>query len=250
MIKKFSENLIEPTLPSVANGNYVLIGGTLGRGVYQEMLRLTGKEKAHVLYIGMAADDPEAGISGIEVDFGAWLGCTSDCLTLKDLEDGTAARKIEEADIIYVDGGSSRMMLARLKKHGTDALLRKAAANGTVVGGSSAGAICFGALGSSSVGYDRFMNLKAAGCVDIVVCPHGLETLRVEKMKEYLLDNPTMAGVAVDFAALEISGGNFRIYSEEDIEESHGVRYWVEDGQIFSEDINSMEWRPISELYK
>ena len=245
IIKNFCENL----LPDKDIGSYFLLGGTCGYGVYDEIISLTGKENPHVLHIGMASTDPLPGYSGTKWEFGN-RGCTTDVLSLEDLESGAATDKILGADIIYVDGGSSDMLISRLRSSGADAALRKAALNGTVMCGSSAGAICFGTYGTSCTGSDRFDNLLSNGCVpDVIICPHGFEELRVKAMTELLYENPSLVGVAVDYCALEIHDGMFRIFYENDIE-NVATLYWVEDGELFSENISSREWRPLSELMK
>ncbi len=250
IVNRFYENYFKATLPSVDKGNYLLEGGTCGYSFYDELIELSGKTNPHVLYIGMACTDPTDGWDGIKAEMCGWRGCTTDVLLLEDLATDTARQKIEAADIIYVTGGSSRMLLERLRRFGTDALIRKAAAEGTVMSGSSAGAICFGSYGASGIRDNRFENLYGTGCVDVIVCPHGEEQARIEEMKRLILKDATLVGVAVDYACLEISGGMYRIYTEEGYHKvGTGIKFWNENGEIKSEDINSMEWRPLDELY-
>ncbi|MBQ7499785.1 MAG: S-layer homology domain-containing protein [Clostridia bacterium] len=246
IVLRFSENILEPIKPSPMKGRYMLEGDSCGYGIYDEMIWMTGKEKPNVLYIGMASQDPSR-YESAQTIFGDARGCEVDRLLLEDLENGNAAKKIEWADLINVGGGDSRMLIARLRKYGTDALLREAAANGTVMTGSSAGAICFCGYGASGVGNNVFLNITATGCVDLEICPHGFEELRVEAMKEFLPSRPGLVGVAVGGCALEIYEGKFRIYSCEDYA-STAARYYSLGGEVFSEDINSMEWRPLDEL--
>lgn len=252
MINNFNKNLLAPMAKSVDKGNYLLEGGSSGNSFHEELLKLSGKEAPHLLYIGMACTDPTEGFGSIKAGMGNWTDkCSFDLLLLEDLCTDRAKEKIEAADIIYVTGGSSKMLLDRLRRYGTDEIIRKAAANGTVMSGSSAGAICFGAYGSSAIRDNRFENLYGTGCVNVIVCPHGEEQLRVEEMKRLLLKDVTLVGVAVDYSALEVSGGKFRVFTEEGYHKvPTAVRYWNEDGEIKSEDINSMEWRALSELVK
>lgn len=251
MINSFNDKLIAPIKESVDMGNYMLEGGSSGNSFYMELMTLAGKDDPHVLYIGMACDDPKDGYNGIKGSMLNWSDkCTFDILLLEDLPTDAARQKIEAADIIYVTGGSSRMLLERLRRYGTDAIIREAAAKGTVMSGSSAGAICFGSYGASSIRDNRFENLYGTGCVDVIVCPHGNEKARIEEMKRLILEDATLVGVAVDFASLEVSKGMYRIFSEEGHEDPPvAVKYWNENGEIKSEDINSMEWRPLEELY-
>ena len=244
-------NLLQDIIPCTRNGSYFLEGDFCGYSYADELIALTGKENPHVLYIGMAGTDEGAGFSGVQSDFCGWRGCTADYLKTSDLGTGEDERKIRSADIIYVGGGSSVMLLGRLKRYGTDTYIRQAIAQGTVAGGSSAGAICFGAYGTSGVGDQWFINVAGVGGVDMIVCPHGEDSSRVDAMKQQLLDDPSIVGVAVANAAIEISGGKYRIYTEEGFhKKGMGVRYWSDNGVIKSEDINSMEWRPVSELIK
>ena len=246
-VRTFDRKLLSPSAPSFENGSYFLEGGTCGYGEYQEMIDMTGKEEPNVLYIGFASSDPGAGYPGAVIEF-SWRGCTTECLTLDDLTNGAAAEKIARADIIWVGGGDSRLLISRLRESGAELLLRRAAMNGTVMAGSSAGAICFGRYGASGTGPERYMILSPVGCVDLVVCPHGFEAERVECMKEFLRAHPGQVGVAVDGAALQIHDGMFRVYSEE-FHASCAVRYVYENGAMREEDVNSLEWRPLSELY-
>lgn len=251
IVKRFCEGYLKAVTPSVDMGNYLLEGGSSGYSFHEELLKLSGKEDPHVLYIGMACIDPNEGFGAIKSSMTNWTDkCTFDLLLPEDLPTDAARRKIEAADIIYVTGGSSRMLLERLRRYGTDEMIRRAAAEGTVMSGSSAGAICFGSYGTSGIRDNRFENLYGTGCVDVIVCPHGNEDVRVAEMKRLILNDATLVGVAVDYASLEISGGMFRIFTEEGYHKAPvAVRYWNENGEIRSEDINSMEWRPLEELY-
>lgn len=255
MAQRFDQNVLKSLLPSTHKGRYFLEGDSCGFGTNYEIVELSGKESPAVLYIGMASHDPSEGYSSIESLYKHELGCTTDYLTLEDLENGRAEEKIMKADIINVGGGDSRMLLARLSKYGTDAVIRRAAEKGTVMSGSSAGAICFGVWGTSGIGYERFQNLNATGCVDLIICPHGLEESRVNKVKEDLLKDPNRIAVVVGTSALEIRNGMYRIYSDMEFVELYGkevvgTKYWVENGKLMSENIFSpdFEWRPLSEL--
>lgn len=251
IVKRFYEGYLKAVTPSVDMGNYLLEGGSSGYTFNEELLNLAGKEDARVLYIGMACTDPTEGYGAIKSLMNNWTDkCTFDILLLEDLSTDSARQKIEAADIIYVTGGSSRMLLERLRRYGTDAIIREAAAKGTVMSGSSAGAICFGTYGTSGIRDDRFENLYGTGCVNVIVCPHGNEQKRVDEMKRLILKDATLVGVALDYASLEISGGMYRIFTEEGYHKLPlAVRYYNEDGEIKSEDIKSMEWRPLDELY-
>ena len=255
MAQRFDINVLKPLATSTHKGSYFLEGDTCGFGTSYEIVELSGKEKPRVLYIGMASADPLEGYGAVESEYKRELGCETDYLTLEDLERGRAEEKIMNADIISVGGGDSRMLLARLCKYGTDAVIRKAAENKTVMSGSSAGAICFGVWGTSGIGDSRYQNLEATGCVDLMVCPHGLEEKRVAKVKEDLLKDPNRVALVLANSALEIKDGQYRIYADLEFTEHFGrevigMKYWVENGELRSENLFSTDltWRPLSEL--
>lgn len=243
----FAGELLRRNVPATHTGSYFLEGGTCGYGKYDEMIRLTGKDEGRILFIGYAAQDPLDGYSGIAGEF-ALRGFSADCLTTEDGRTGKAGEKIENADIIWVSGGDSRLLLYRLTEYGLDRLLRRAAESGTVMCGSSAGAICFGRYGTSGTGAERYINLKATGCLDAVICPHGFEEARTDSLKRFLAVNPALSGISLDGCALEIKDGLYRIYSEE-LFRSCAVKHRYADGSVISEDINSPEWRPLRELF-
>jgi len=147
-------------------GKIVAIGGgELRLNETLEMDRFivdfSGKDKPKALFIPTASSDREEYIEVFENVYGNTLGCKTDVLKL--IEEKTSASAIEEkilsADIIYVGGGNTAMMIDLWGKNKVDLYLKKAYENGTVLSGLSAGAICWFKFGHSDS--NRFTGDKA-----------------------------------------------------------------------------------------
>lgn len=109
-----------------------------------------------------------------------------------------------EQDVIYVGGGSTANLLAVWRLHDLPRLLRKAAANGTVLAGISAGMNCW-FEGSSTDSYGPLAPLSdGLGFLPGAACPHLLgEPGRHDKLLEWVGTGrlPTSWGVD-DHAAI------------------------------------------------
>ncbi len=87
---------------------------------------------------------------------------------------------INNADIIYVGGGNTKMMMELWKKLHVDTMLLEAYQDGKVCCGLSAGAICWFKWGHSdsnsftaenNAAWD-FIAVNGLGCVDAAICVH------------------------------------------------------------------------------
>ena len=251
MVRSFYQKITAPIYKGTNKGTYMLLGGS-GKGsnnesdVRQEIQDIARGEKPNLLYIGLAVKDPSGDFSWIKQAFAHGEETVCDLLSEEDIKDSEiASKKIADADIIYVGGGDTVRMIGLMKQYGIDAMLRDAAANGCVMAGSSAGAICFCESGESSVS-PSFMRIDAIGCLNILYCPHAYEEpARYELMKKELMNTPYMVGVAMDGAALEIRDGQYRAVIYAYYHTADIVR--VVNGEVVSEPM-STEWRPLSDL--
>ena len=126
-------------------------GGFVGTGlwcvmrpgrVFERALELTGKDRPRVLLILTASgDDPQylAAMYSALAD----TNCDVDHLALFPQPNRPVAEVINKADVIWVGGGSVANLLALWRLHGVDSALRDAWESGTVLGGVSAGSICW-----------------------------------------------------------------------------------------------------------
>ena len=126
-------------------------GGFVGTGlwgvmrpgrVFHRALELSGKDRPRVLFILTASgDDPQylAAMYSALAD----TNCDVDHLALFPQPNRPVAEAIERADVVWVGGGSVANLLALWRLHGVDTALRDAWESGTVLGGVSAGSICW-----------------------------------------------------------------------------------------------------------
>lgn len=128
-------------------------GGEIDAGdtrvIDEHIVRLTGKPAPRALFIPTASGDHPGYIDAFAQAYTA-LGCTVDVLRLygpaADSPEDISA-KCAAADIVYVGGGDTDMMLDKWRKTGVDAHLRNAYKRGVVLSGLSAGALCWAACG-------------------------------------------------------------------------------------------------------
>lgn len=126
-------------------------GGFVGTGlwgvmrpgrVFARALELSGKERPRVLFILTASgDDPQylAAMYSALAD----TNCDVDHLALFPQPNRPVDEAIDKGDVIWVGGGSVANLLALWRLHGVDTALRRAWESGTVLGGVSAGSICW-----------------------------------------------------------------------------------------------------------
>ena len=109
------------------------------------IVQMANKPRVKVLFLPTASQDMPAYIQLFSQYYGNKLGCLVDDLQLisQTYTDEEIYSKIEAADIIYVGGGDTRLMLEVWHRHHLDIYLKKAYENGTVLAGLSAGAVCW-----------------------------------------------------------------------------------------------------------
>lgn len=126
-------------------------GGFVGTGlwgvmrpgrIFQRALELSDTDRPRVLFILTASgDDPQylAAMYSALAD----TDCDVDHLALFPQPNRPVDEAIHKADVIWVGGGSVANLLALWRLHGVDTALRTAWESGTVLGGVSAGSICW-----------------------------------------------------------------------------------------------------------
>jgi dipeptidase E len=163
-------------------------GGEIGRPGYEietqaideTIIQLSNKEKPNVLFVPTASSDSEGYQTVFKGYYGDRLGCNFN--TLKLLDDSLQLKIIEEkitwADIIYVGGGNTKMMMEIWKNKGVDTLLQQARDNEKVLCGLSAGSICWFESGhSDSASFDAtddwdYIRVAGLDFIPAIHCPH------------------------------------------------------------------------------
>src|SRR5918999_6595615 len=134
-------------------------------------LAQTKRRKPRVLYIGTATGDAETGRLRFYAGF-SQFECRPSHLTFfartpRDLES-----LVLEQDAIFVGGGNTRSMLAVWRDWGLDRVLRIGWEHGVVLGGGSAGSICWFEYGVTDSIAGPLTPLPCLGFLPGSNCPH------------------------------------------------------------------------------
>ncbi|MDE0055344.1 MAG: peptidase E [Gammaproteobacteria bacterium] len=246
-------------------GSIVAIGGGAIRTLAtepldHEIVRLAGKSRPHALLIPTASSDDPDYTPVFERVYGRRLGCTTDVLHLLGRRpDRQAVRdKIGRADIIYVGGGNTLMMMRRWRHLGVDALLRAAFDRGVVMCGVSAGAICWFERGhSDSMAFYnandwRYIAVTGLGFAKGIACPHyNSHTNGVPRREDFhqMLKRVRQPGLAIDNnCAVAFTDDGFRVLSTRRRANAYALS--VERGEITQRKLpKSTHYMPVESLH-
>jgi dipeptidase E len=164
-------------------------------------LSLTKKKKPRVCFIGAAHGDADMGRLRFYVGF-SQFNCTPTHLPLfartpRDLESFVMGH-----DAIYIGGGNTRSMLAVWREWSLDVHLRQAWERGIVLGGASAGSICWFEQGVTDSIAGPLTGLDCLGFLPGSNCPHyDSEPLRRPTYRKMVASGKILVGVAADDGA-------------------------------------------------
>ena len=213
-------------LQVVAMGGYE-IPGPYGppSALERHLFEATGVARPRVCLLATASGDAPEFIARF-YEICEVLPCNPCHLALfhdRDVEDLDAF--LADCDVVYVAGGNTASMLAVWRAHGLDgALARRAAASDFVVGGASAGAMCwfesgmtmsFGPLGPLPDGLGWFSGSY---------CPHSQQPGRLDAYAQCVRDGTLAPGWAVDDgAALHFVDGRVTCIAASNVARIHTV---------------------------
>lgn len=161
-------------------------------------LEQTKRRNPKVLYVGTATGDAETGRLRFYAGF-SQFDCRPAHLTFfartpRDLES-----LVLEQDAIFVGGGNTRSMLAVWRDWGFDVHLRKAWESGVVLGGGSAGSICWFEHGVTDSIAGPLTVLPCLGFIAGSNCPHyDSEPARRPTFRKLVATGKILDGVAAD----------------------------------------------------
>jgi len=186
-----------------AKRQILAIGGGGGTPMMKYFLSLTGKKTPRVCYMATATGDPQASMEKWVANMKANYDCDPHMQRmfvksgdLKSFEDELLA-----ADAIYVGGGNTLNMIAVWKAQGVDKILRKAWEKGTVLGGGSAGSICWFEQGSTDSRPGKLTPMDCLGFLKGSNCPHyDGEKQRRPLFQDWVKKGEIMEGLAADNA--------------------------------------------------
>ena len=134
------------------------------------ILDRTGKERPNVLMIPTARGDDAEYVEKFHAAFGE-LGARTQHLPLFHRTPDIRSLILAQ-DAIFVGGGNTKSMLAVWREWEVPRLLKEAYENGVVLGGQSAGAICWFEQGLTDSWADRLRPLDCMGFLPGSCCPH------------------------------------------------------------------------------
>lgn len=139
------------------------------------LIRLTQKDSAvKIAFIATASNDNEQYIEKFHT---AFQQHNTMHITQKDFHNSNIQNIINEQDILYVGGGNTKYMLDCWKATGFDEVLKNAYAQGVILAGVSAGAMCWFEHCYSEVD-GRYMHFEGLGLLKGALCPHYQELER------------------------------------------------------------------------
>lgn len=234
-------------------------GAALTLHIDKEVVRLTDKKHPRLLFIPTASSDSRRYVRYIRNIYEK-LGCHVESLLL--LKKGYSKTELSDlilkADIIYVGGGNTLMMMRKWRYLGIDKLLKKAWESGTVMCGLSAGSLCWYESGHSDSMwyYDHknwdYIRVRCLGFLPFIHCPHYDSQTGHRKRKNdfrrMLKQYPGQVGIACeDGVAIEYLDDKFRVLSTDLSRNAYRV-YW-KNGQYHEEIIeNRKEFLPATRL--
>lgn len=194
-------------------GHIIAIGGAgfaeapAAPALERYLLAQAGKPRPRVCFIGSASGDNDWYVARFYETFGA-LDCTPSHLALFRRTRDARAHLLAQ-DLVYVGGGNTKSLLALWRDWGLPELLREAAANGCVLAGTSAGAICWFDAGVTDSWGDGLRVLPALGFLPGSCCPHyDGEAERQPFYRQAMVTGAVQPGHAIgDRAALHFHDG-------------------------------------------
>jgi peptidase E len=108
----------------------------------RRMLELTGRERPRVCFVHTASGDDRNYLT-MSYEAMSALGCDVTHLELFPQPNADIRERICSSDVVWVGGGSVANLLSLWRLHGVDLAIQEAWDNGTILGGVSAGSICW-----------------------------------------------------------------------------------------------------------
>lgn len=166
--------------------------------IEQYFLNQTVKDKPKVCFIPTASGESQTYIVNFYQEF-LKLNCQPTHLSLFNPITADLESFILEQDAIYVGGGNTKSMIALWKEWNLDKYLKKALDSGIVLGGLSAGSICWFEQGVTDSIPGDLTALNALGFLPGSNCPHyDGEAERRPAYHRLLLENQLSDGIAID----------------------------------------------------
>lgn len=169
-----------PVHVAVDERQIVAIGGSLSKmpvgaiAMMEYLITLTkNRDNPRILVMNTATGDAESTkLFTYEVCSKLSTPCKLSFLSFFARTPLNLSSMLLSQDIIFVNGGNTKSMLAVWREYGVDKLLAEAWASGIVLAGSSAGGICWFDSCVTDSFADRYIAMPALGILSGSCCPH------------------------------------------------------------------------------
>ena len=161
-------------------------------------LEQTGRRKPKVLFVGTATGDAEPARLRFYAGF-SQFECKPSHLSFFSRTPRDLRSLALEQDAIFVGGGNTRSMLSVWRDWGFDECLKAAWQHGVVLGGGSAGSICWFDHGMTDSIAGPLTSLPCLGFLPGSNCPHyDSERERRPTFRKLVANGSMPAGMAAD----------------------------------------------------
>ena len=222
------------------------------RKIHEEIISLSDKEKPSILILNHALENDEwekSGNEGLKKAFEENFSCTCKSLLKEELDnEEKVSELLKWADIIYENGGDTEFLIDLWQKTNFYKKLIDAYAQGKVLSGVSAGAICWFNSGNTDKYKDK--EIKGFDLVNAYFCPHYNKPEKEDSVKRCLKHLDKVGISLTDGCAIEIIDDKYRlIVDDEFIDSPHGIRsYWIDEEYIQENIGDSLEFKPLISL--
>lgn len=163
-----------PAWPNPISKKLFIYGGDFDRGFIRYAASLTGKENPRICFLPTATGDAAGYVM-------RWFETCAD-LPIRPFVQRSFISSYNQKDsfetvfagmdAILVGGGNTLNMLAIWKAQGMDMALRKAWENGVLLGGGSAGSLCWFEQGTTDSRPGKLTTVEGLGLISGSHCPH------------------------------------------------------------------------------
>lgn len=182
----------------LAMGGSSVMSNSTDWPLHQFMLDLSGLDRPRICFVGTGSGDDASYRAGFYATFARHAEASHLNLFVRTVEDVDAF--LLDQDVIYVGGGNTANMLAVWRLHEVDKALKAAWEAGVVLGGPSAGAICWFDAGLTDSFGPGLAPLKdGLKFLPGSFCPHyDSESLRRPRYEEAVGSGALPDGYAAD----------------------------------------------------
>jgi cyanophycinase len=217
LVLVFALTTCSAAFAQAAKGTLVIVGGGgTTDAIVSRTLQLSGGKDAVVVVLPQSSELADAGDSSVKM----WLDAGAKAAKKVDFKAPDAKSSLEAATLIWIPGGDQNRFMTAIEGTGLDDVIRAQYRNGTVVGGTSAGAAVMAefmmtgdadlkALTAGSTVMKKGLALWREALID----QHFLKRQRNNRLLSAVLERPTLIGVGIDEAtAVVVHGDRFDVF--------------------------------------